>query len=70
MLKFLLRDSSNAKALVDVKRKSDALTVKSNAKKATVSKIGTEDRPTPVLKKLQPPLPLTRVEAEEIVRSF
>ena len=44
--------------------------MKSKAKKAVVSKIVTEHRPSPVVKKLQPPLPLTRAEAEEIVSSF
>ena len=40
MLKFLSRDSSNAKVLVNLERKSDSLSVKSKAKTAVVSKIG------------------------------
>ena len=39
-LKILSRDSSNAKVLDDLQRKSDSLFVKSKAKKAVVSKSG------------------------------
>ena len=43
MLKFHLRDSSNAKALVNLNRKSDSVSLKSKAKKAAVSKVSMED---------------------------
>ena len=54
ILKILSRDTSNAKVRVNLNRKSDSLSVKSKAKKAFVSKIGTEDGCSPLVKKLEP----------------
>ena len=69
MLKFLSRDSSNAKVLLNLSRKSEY--VKSTEMKAVVSKIGMEDGRSPLVKKLQPfgSVPLTRNEKRTILQN-
>ena len=46
MLKFQLRDSSNAKVLINGNRKSDSIFLKSKAKEPVVSKGNMEDGPS------------------------
>ena len=70
MLKFLSRDSSNAKALVEIKRKSDAFGLTSKAKTSLPAK---KVSPLTVMQKVPSTVasvPFTCIKSEGTISSF